>query len=202
MVTAEGLDAVAASADGIGPSMARIIAADGNGVDDNDLVREAQARGLVVHPCTTRADRLPAHVDTFEVRLQLPRSRLAWMASSPTTRIARSASCVNGSEGPQDDAAWRDGASPGVTTAADRLRGEWRSGRLSRHPRAVSRRLGGTVLPLSPRVSRVLTRSCATSRREVIRLPDFVAPGVDVRLGVRGGRRKEGHRCVHRSGCC
>ena len=71
MVTVEGLDAVAAFADGIGPSMTRIIAADGNWVDDNFLVREAQARGLVVHPYTMRADRLPAYVDTFEELLEL-----------------------------------------------------------------------------------------------------------------------------------
>ena len=71
MVSAEGLDAVAAFADGIGPSMTRIIDGDGNWVNDNFLVREAQARGLVVHPYTMRADRLPAYVDSFEELLEL-----------------------------------------------------------------------------------------------------------------------------------
>jgi len=71
MVTAAGLDAIAEVADGIGPSMTRIIDGDGNWVDDNFLVREAQARGLVVHPYTMRADRLPAYVDSFEELLEL-----------------------------------------------------------------------------------------------------------------------------------
>ncbi len=71
MVTAEGLDAIAEVAQGIGPSMTRIIDAEGNWVDDNFLVQEAQARGLVVHPYTMRADRLPAYVDSFEELLEL-----------------------------------------------------------------------------------------------------------------------------------
>ena len=70
MVTEEGLDWIATFAQGIGPSMTRIIDSEGNWVDDNFLVREAQARGLVVHPYTMRADRLPAYVDSFEALLE------------------------------------------------------------------------------------------------------------------------------------
>ncbi len=71
MVTAEGLDSIATFAQGIGPSMTRIIDGDGNWVNDNFLVREAQARGLVVHPYTMRADRLPGYVETFDELLEL-----------------------------------------------------------------------------------------------------------------------------------
>lgn len=71
MVTAEGLDFIATYAQGIGPSMTRIIDGDGNWVNDNFLVREAQARGLVVHPYTMRADRLPGYVETFDELLEL-----------------------------------------------------------------------------------------------------------------------------------
>jgi glycerophosphoryl diester phosphodiesterase len=70
MVTAAGLEEVATYADGIGPTMTRIIDADGNVVDDNFLVREAQARGLVVHPYTMRADALPGYVDSFDELLE------------------------------------------------------------------------------------------------------------------------------------
>jgi glycerophosphoryl diester phosphodiesterase len=51
--------------------MTRIIDGDGNWVDDNFLVREAQARGLEVHPYTMRADVLPGYVDSFEELLEL-----------------------------------------------------------------------------------------------------------------------------------
>jgi glycerophosphoryl diester phosphodiesterase len=60
-----------AIAQGIGPSMTRIIDSDGNWVEDNFLVREAQARGLVVHPYTMRADRLPGYVESFDELLEL-----------------------------------------------------------------------------------------------------------------------------------
>ncbi|MFO8149361.1 MAG: glycerophosphodiester phosphodiesterase [Trueperaceae bacterium] len=70
MVTAAGLDQVASYADGIGPSMTRIIDGQGNWVNDNFLVREAQDRGLEVHPYTMRADVLPAYVDSFDELLE------------------------------------------------------------------------------------------------------------------------------------
>ncbi|MCC5807279.1 MAG: glycerophosphodiester phosphodiesterase [Opitutales bacterium] len=63
--TAEGLDRIAAYADGIGPSVTRILDSDGTLIDDNFLVREAQARGLVVHPYTMRADAVPKGADSF-----------------------------------------------------------------------------------------------------------------------------------------
>ncbi|MBW6454556.1 MAG: glycerophosphodiester phosphodiesterase [Trueperaceae bacterium] len=71
MVTPEGMDQIAGYADGIGPSMTRIIDGDGNWVNDNFLVREAHARGLQVHPYTMRADVLPGYVGSFEELLEL-----------------------------------------------------------------------------------------------------------------------------------
>ncbi len=70
MMTGEGLDRVAAYADGIGPSMTRIFESDGTPVKDNFLVREAQARGLIVHPYTMRADRLPGYADSYDDLLE------------------------------------------------------------------------------------------------------------------------------------
>ena len=61
MVTEEGLDDIATYANGIGPSKSRIEDADGMPVNKNALVKGAQARGLVVHPYTFRADSLPGH---------------------------------------------------------------------------------------------------------------------------------------------
>ncbi len=70
MVTAEGLDRVAEYADGIGPSLTRLFSSEGAPVRDNFLVREAQARGLIVHPYTARADRLPDYADSYEDLLE------------------------------------------------------------------------------------------------------------------------------------
>lgn len=53
-VTPGSLDAIASYADGIGPDKSLIVAGHGT------LVGEAQARGLVVHPYTFRADELGA----------------------------------------------------------------------------------------------------------------------------------------------
>ncbi len=65
MVTAEGLDEIAQFADGIGPSMTLIIDNRGRPVNDNFLIREAHARGLIVHPYTMRSDRLPGYVSSY-----------------------------------------------------------------------------------------------------------------------------------------
>lgn len=58
LVTPAGLKGIAEYANGIGPSKRRIEKAPGQPVDGNALVREAHARGLVVHPYTFRADEL------------------------------------------------------------------------------------------------------------------------------------------------
>lgn len=60
MVTAEGLDAIAAYANGIGPDKQRIVATNGG------LVVAAHVRGLKVHPYTFRADQLPAGTKRLE----------------------------------------------------------------------------------------------------------------------------------------
>ena len=73
LLTAQGLKEVAAYADGIGPWMPQIV----RGVDaggrpiDTGLVARAQALGLVVHPYTFRADRLPKSVASFEQLLDV-----------------------------------------------------------------------------------------------------------------------------------
>lgn len=70
LVTPEGLAAVAGYADGIGPSKRRIEKAPGQPVDDNALVREAHARGLLVHPYTFRADELSPGDPDLEAELR------------------------------------------------------------------------------------------------------------------------------------
>ncbi len=73
MRTPAGLDAVARYADGIGPWLMQIYtgrAEDGTALF-TDLVPEARARGLKVHPYTFRADELPPGVDSFETLLDL-----------------------------------------------------------------------------------------------------------------------------------
>lgn len=63
-VTPNGLDAIAAYADGIGPDKQRIAATSGA------LVSAAHQRGLVVHPYTFRADELPPGTRRLEHELQ------------------------------------------------------------------------------------------------------------------------------------
>lgn len=65
--TDEGLDAVAEYANGIGPWLMQLY----TGVDESgapqltDLAKRAQARGLLVHPYTFRADQLPPGIKSF-----------------------------------------------------------------------------------------------------------------------------------------
>lgn len=71
--TAEGLDAIATYADGIGPWLMQIYRgkrADGS-VVLSDLVSMAQQRGLQVHPYTFRADLLPEGVESFDELLDI-----------------------------------------------------------------------------------------------------------------------------------
>lgn len=63
MLTTEGLDAIAAYANGIGPAKTVIEA-------NPDLVQWAHERGLAVHPYTLRADSVPSKYGTFEAELE------------------------------------------------------------------------------------------------------------------------------------
>ena len=63
LVTDEGLARIARVADGLGPSIDRVL--DGSG-RPTDLVARAHAAGLALHPYTLRRDRLPAWTDSFE----------------------------------------------------------------------------------------------------------------------------------------
>jgi glycerophosphoryl diester phosphodiesterase len=71
--TKEGLAEIAKVADGIGPWMNQIV----TGVDASgaaqmtDLVENAHAVGLAVHPYTFRADALPDYADSFEALLEI-----------------------------------------------------------------------------------------------------------------------------------
>ena len=71
--TREGLAAIAQVADGIGPSMHHVV----TGVDASgrpmitDLVADAHALGLAVHPYTFRADALPDYADSLEDALRI-----------------------------------------------------------------------------------------------------------------------------------
>lgn len=68
MSTAAGLKDVAKYADGIGPSLQRIVTgknADGS-IAYTNLVRDAHAAGLQVHPYTFRADSLPPYAESID----------------------------------------------------------------------------------------------------------------------------------------
>jgi glycerophosphoryl diester phosphodiesterase len=72
---AGALAAIAAYAEGIGPAMALIVdpAATRERLQFSDLVTEARAAGLLVHPYTFRADEahLPSYADDFEDLLDI-----------------------------------------------------------------------------------------------------------------------------------
>jgi glycerophosphoryl diester phosphodiesterase len=63
MRTAEGLRAVAAYADGVGPWIPQVVRWSGPGAtaEETGFVARAHAAGLVVHPYTFRVDDLPEH---------------------------------------------------------------------------------------------------------------------------------------------
>ena len=63
LVSDEGLARIATVADGLGPSLERILDETGR---PTDLVARAHAAGLVVHPYTLRRDRLPAWARSFD----------------------------------------------------------------------------------------------------------------------------------------
>jgi glycerophosphoryl diester phosphodiesterase len=70
LVTGEGLEAIAAYANGIGPAKTRIETAPGRPVGGNSLVERAHALNLAVHPYTFRADVLAAGDADLESELQ------------------------------------------------------------------------------------------------------------------------------------
>jgi glycerophosphoryl diester phosphodiesterase len=68
MRTAEGIKSISEYADGIGPWMPHIVTGrDGDGQPIiTDLVKNAHAAGLVVHPYTFRKDELPEYAKSFD----------------------------------------------------------------------------------------------------------------------------------------
>ncbi len=71
LVTPQGLDEIAAYADGIGPSLSLVLSFDGQGQPHyTGLVEQAHARGLVVHAYTGLADALPPGAPSFERLLE------------------------------------------------------------------------------------------------------------------------------------
>lgn len=71
--TKEGLAEIARIADGIGPSTSHIVTgADASGaIQMSDLVENAHALGLAVHPYTFRADALPDYASSFDDLLRI-----------------------------------------------------------------------------------------------------------------------------------
>lgn len=64
--TAEGLRSVARYANGVGPSLDRVVRETNNGgFEVTDYVRDAHAAGLEVHPYTFRSDSLPDYARDF-----------------------------------------------------------------------------------------------------------------------------------------
>ena len=67
MRSPEGLDRVARYASGIGPWIPHVVAAQADGsITATALTRQAQQRGLQVHPYTLRQDELPANVKNLD----------------------------------------------------------------------------------------------------------------------------------------
>ena len=61
MLKPGAMSVIAQYADGVGPHIGMLMSGNGdNGWAVNDLVQRAQAQGLLVHPYTVRADRLPS----------------------------------------------------------------------------------------------------------------------------------------------
>ncbi|MBD3305295.1 glycerophosphodiester phosphodiesterase [candidate division KSB3 bacterium] len=72
LVTAEGLNEIATYANGIGPAIERIVHYEpGSPLMITNLVLDAHARGLAVHPYTFRKDSLPAYANTLEELLRM-----------------------------------------------------------------------------------------------------------------------------------
>lgn len=67
LASPEGLKQLAATVDGLGPSLTRLVDAGGQPVAFTD---QAHALGLAVHPYTFRADQLPPFSDSYEALLR------------------------------------------------------------------------------------------------------------------------------------
>ena len=70
--TADGMQAVAEYADGIGPALNHVIRGrtSAGELEVTDLVQLAHAQGLQVHPFTFRADSLPEYADSFQALVE------------------------------------------------------------------------------------------------------------------------------------
>ncbi len=72
LTTAAGLNLIASYANGIGPALSRIVSErTGETGRISDLVVQAHARGLVVHPYTFRQDELPPYIHYFDELIRL-----------------------------------------------------------------------------------------------------------------------------------
>jgi glycerophosphoryl diester phosphodiesterase len=72
LITPQGLLEVATVADGIGPSIRQVVAGKRRAdASVTDLVHNAHAAGLVVHPYTARADDLPPFASSIEELLRI-----------------------------------------------------------------------------------------------------------------------------------
>lgn len=79
MVTADGLKAIAAYADGVGPDKSMVVPTDGKVLlPPTDLVKHAHAVGLQVHPWTVRAENyfLPATLQMLPAVVRPDQARL------------------------------------------------------------------------------------------------------------------------------
>lgn len=66
MLAPGAMEVIAEYADGVGPHIGMLLIDQNGELEPNDLVRQAQAQGLVVHPYTVRADALPKGVGSID----------------------------------------------------------------------------------------------------------------------------------------
>ncbi|MCD8536584.1 MAG: glycerophosphodiester phosphodiesterase [Burkholderiaceae bacterium] len=66
MLAPGAMETIAQYADGVGPHIGMLLDNQNGKLEPNDLVRQAQAQGLVVHPYTVRADALPEGVGSID----------------------------------------------------------------------------------------------------------------------------------------
>jgi glycerophosphoryl diester phosphodiesterase len=69
LLTAEGVERVAAYADGLGPQFDQVGVAASGGVVPTELMMRAKASGLLVHAYTFRRDALPAYASSLDLLL-------------------------------------------------------------------------------------------------------------------------------------
>ena len=66
MLAPGGMQVIAQYADGVGPHLGILVDNKDGRLEPNDLVRQAQAQGMIVHPYTVRADALPKGVASID----------------------------------------------------------------------------------------------------------------------------------------